>query len=171
MTKRAAYQTLAADGLRALGGVYAYVASSGLEKSLLDLIYLRASQMNGCAYCIDAHSSDARKDGISPEKLALIPAWREGGSLFSERERAALAWTESLTMIAESHASDADYAAAVKSLTEKEVSDLTLAIGLINTYNRLAIGFRRPPDSAVRGERAVSVAAESPDDFISIATP
>ena len=156
MTQRAAYQTLATEGLRALGGVYSYVAKSGLETPLLNLVYLRASQINGCAYCIDAHSADVRRDGASPEKLALLSAWREAGGLFSERERSALLWTESLTLVAESHASDADYAAATRSLTEKEVADLTLAIGVINTYNRLAIGFRRPPESVVRGPTAIA---------------
>jgi AhpD family alkylhydroperoxidase len=156
MMQRAAYQTLITEGLRALGGVHSYVAASGLEKPLLDLVYLRASQMNGCAYCIDAHSADARKGGAAPEKLALLSTWREGGPPFSARERAALAWTEALTLVADSHASDADYAAVSASLTDQEVATLTLAIGLINTYNRLAIGFRRPPESVVRAERATS---------------
>ena len=163
MTNRAAYQTLAADGLRALGTVYSYVATSGLEKPLLDLVYLRASQMNGCAFCIDAHSADARKDGASAEKLALLSVWREGGGLFSERERAALAWTESVTFVAQGHASDADYAAVARALTEKEVTDLTLAIGVINTYNRLAIGFRRPPESVLRAEREARAGSPSSD--------
>lgn len=103
MTKRAPYQTLAAEGLRALGGVYSYVAKCGLEKPLLDLAFLRASQINGCAYCIDAHSADARRNGTSPERLALLSAWRECGGLFSERERSALAWTESSTFVAVGH--------------------------------------------------------------------
>ena len=161
MTQRSSYQTHATMGLQALGAVHAYVAASGLPKPLLDLVYLRASQMNGCAYCIDAHARDARAGGASVEKLTLLSAWREAGVLFSEQERAALAWTESITAIADSHASDEDYASAAAVLTEKEMADLTLAIGVINAYNRLAIGFRRPPVSARIAGRAIGQTTQS----------
>src|ERR1700761_522005 len=119
MSKRAPYETLAADGMRAVGSVYNYVAHCGLEKSLVDLAYLRASQINGCAYCIDAHVRDLRKDGAPVEKLALVGAWRETGLMFSDRERAALAWTEAVTRITKTHAPDTDYDAAVSALGEK----------------------------------------------------
>jgi AhpD family alkylhydroperoxidase len=145
MTQRAPYEALAAEGMKAVGGVYMYVARCGLEKSLVDLAYLRASQMNGCAYCIDSHVHDLIKEGVPVAKLALVSAWRETGPLFSERERAALAWTEVITLIARTHAPDADYEAAVAVFGEKDLADLTIAIGLINTYNRVAIAFRRTP--------------------------
>jgi AhpD family alkylhydroperoxidase len=146
MTQRSAYQTLAAAGLKGLGGAHVYVSNSGLPKTLIDLVYLRTSQINGCAYCIDMHTRDLRKDGVAVEKLMLLSAWREAGEYFSERERAALAWTESVTAISETHAPDADYAAASAQFDEKELADLTLAIALMNAYNRMAIAFGRGPD-------------------------
>lgn len=152
MALRAAYQTLAADGMKALGGVYASVARSGLPKPLVDLVYLRASQINGCTYCIDSHARDARADGASVEKLMLVAAWREAGAHFSARERAALAWAESVTNVSATHVPEADFAAARAQFTEKELADLTVAIGLINAYNRMAIAFGRGPDSVPAGE-------------------
>lgn len=147
MTQRARYQVLTANGMKALGTAYAYVSSSGLGKPLIDLVFLRASQVNGCAYCIDMHANEALKDGASAAKLLLVSAWREAGAYFSERERAALQWTEAVTNIAYGRASDDEYAAASSAFTEQELADLTFAIALINTYNRMAIAFRRPPDS------------------------
>jgi AhpD family alkylhydroperoxidase len=147
MTQRLAYETVMPDGVRSLGGVYVYLSRSGLSKPLLDLVYLRASLINGCAYCIDSHSSDLRKDGMAQDKITLVPVWREAEGLFDERERAALAWTEVVTDIAATHAPDADYDAARKQFSEKEIADLTLAIGLINVYNRIAISFRKTPQS------------------------
>jgi len=146
MAQRSQYQTVAPAGMKALGGVYMYVARSGLPKDLVDLVYLRASQINGCAYCIDEHTRDLLKGSISVKKLMLVSAWREAGGVFSDRERAALSWTEAVTLISETGAPDADYAAAAAYFNEKELADLTIAIGLINAYNRIAIGFRRPPD-------------------------
>jgi AhpD family alkylhydroperoxidase len=145
MTQRLAYETVMPEGGRSLGGVYVYLTRSGLPKALLDLVYLRASLINGCAYCIDSHSSDLRKDGMAVEKIALVPVWREAEGLFDAREQAALAWTEVVTDIAETHAPEADYDAAREQFGEKEIADLTLAIGLINVYNRLAISFRKTP--------------------------
>lgn len=150
MPLRSAYQTLAADGMKALGAVYGYVLKSGLEKPLVDLAFLRASQVNGCAYCVDLHTHDALKDGMAVEKLMLVSAWREAGAYFSDRERAALAWAESVTNVASTHVPEADYAAARAQFSEKELADLTLAVGLINAYNRMAIAFRRPPESLGR---------------------
>lgn len=152
MTPRAAYESVAAEGMKALGGVYMYVARSGLEKPLVDLVYLRASQINGCAYCIDSHTHDLLKEGVAIEKVVLVAAWREAGSMFSERERAALAWAEVVTRVSETHVPDADYQAALTVFGDKGLADLTIAIGLINTYNRVAISFRKTPPSVARLE-------------------
>ena len=144
---RLPYDTLAPDGLKALGGVYAYVSRCGLEKPLIDLAYLRASQLNGCAYCIDMHTHDAIAEGASIKKLMLVSAWREAGDYCSSRERAALAWAEIITFIGDSHVPDEAFLDAQEEFADKELADLTLAIGLINAYNRMAITFRRGPAS------------------------
>ena len=126
--------------LRALLGLGVH-ANTGLEPALLELVKMRASQINGCAYCLHMHSRDARALGESEERLYLLDAWRES-PLYSDRERAALAWTEALTRIADTHAPDADYEAARAQFSEKELIDLSMAIVAINGWNRLAIGFR-----------------------------
>lgn len=141
------YQHLAANGMKAFGGVYMYVGGCGLPKSLVDLAYLRASQINGCAYCIDSHSHDLLVAGVPASKLLLISAWREAGDVFSDRERAALAWTEAVTLIAGTGVRDDVFAVVSAQFTEQEIADLTLAIGLINAYTRIAISFRRGPAS------------------------
>ena len=128
----AAYQ-----GLLALQGV---VDKSGLEKSLLELVKIRASQINKCAYCLHMHTRDARKLGESEERIYLLEAWRES-PLYSERERAALAWTEALTLLPEMGAPEATYAALIAQFSEAEVANLTLAIGAINLWNRFGVGF------------------------------
>ena len=115
--------------------------NSGLEHSLFHLVKTRASQINGCAYCIHMHTREARAAGESEERLYLLDAWRES-PLYSPRERAALAWTEALTLIADTHAPDSDYEELQKYFSEEEQVKLTLLIGAINTWNRLAIGFR-----------------------------
>ena len=148
MTQRLDYANIAADGMRAFGGVYGYVANSGLPKALVDLVYLRVSQINGCAYCIDMHSRDLLKGGLTVEKLVLVPAWREAGELFSERERAALRWAETVTRVADTAVPDAEFEAAAAQFSEKHLADLTIAIGLMNAYNRMAISFRAPPEAA-----------------------
>jgi len=147
MTERLDYQKLSAAGVRAVGCVYMYVVNSGLPKELVDLVFLRASQINGCAYCIDMHSRDLQKAGVAVDKIMLLSAWREAGDLFTNRERAALQWAEEVTRVSETHASDEAFAALSAEFQPKEISDLTLAIGLINLFNRLAIGLRRPPGS------------------------
>jgi AhpD family alkylhydroperoxidase len=149
MTQRLNYTAIAPAGVKALGSVYGYIVQSGLPRQLVNLVYLRASQINGCAYCIDMHSRDLIKEGLAVEKLVLIPAWREAGSLFDTRERAALAWTETVTRVADTAVPDADFQAASAVFSEKELADLTIAIGLMNAYNRLAIGFRVPPKAAL----------------------
>ncbi|MCC6917925.1 MAG: carboxymuconolactone decarboxylase family protein [Alphaproteobacteria bacterium] len=117
------------------------VMSSGLEKSLIHLVKTRASQINGCAYCIHMHTTEARRDGESEERLYLLDAWRES-PLYTPRERAALGWTEALTRVADTHAPDADYEALEPHFDDTEKVKLTLAIMTINAWNRLAIGFR-----------------------------
>jgi AhpD family alkylhydroperoxidase len=146
MTQRLDNQTLAPDGMRALGSVYGYVAKCGLPKALVDLVYLRASQINGCAFCINMHSHDLMKAGVPAQKLMLLSAWHEARGLFTPTEQAALQWAEAVTLIAGPGVPDAVYQSAIAVFTEKELVDLTLAIGLINTYNRLSISFRRTPD-------------------------
>ena len=145
---------VAPEAYRAMLGLEKYLHGCGLESSLLDLIRMRASQINGCAYCLDMHSKDARAAGETEQRLYLLDAWREA-PFYSERERAALAWTEALTLIAEGHATDADYEEARRQFNEKELVDLSLAIIAINGWNRLAIGFR----SKVGAYKAGMVAA------------
>lgn len=149
---RLPYDTLAKDGMKALGGVYGYVMHCGLEKPLVDLAYLRASQINGCAYCVDMHTHDAIAEGASVEKLMLVSVWREAGSYFTSRERAALEWAEVVTWIAGGHVPDDAFLAAQAEFSDKELADLTLAIGLINIYNRMAITFRRTPETLAKLE-------------------
>ena len=134
--------------MKALGGVYGHIMQSGLPKALVNLVYLHVSQINGCAYCIDMHSRDLLKGGMTVEKLVLVPAWREGGSLFDDTERAALAWSETVTRVAETGVPDAEYEAAAAVFDRKQLADLTIAIGLMNSYNRMAISFRAPPAAA-----------------------
>jgi AhpD family alkylhydroperoxidase len=148
MTERLNYKAIAPAGVKALGGVYGYILQSGLPVQLVNLVYLRISQINGCAYCIDMHSRDLIKGGLAIEKLVLVPAWREAGGLFDTRERAALAWAETVTRVADTTIPDTEFEAASAVFSEKELTDLTIAIGLMNTYNRLAIGFRTPPAAA-----------------------
>ena len=150
MTQRLNYTAAAAAGMKAFGGVHGYVAQSGLPAALVDLVYLRVSLINGCAYCIDMHSRDLLKGGMTVEKLVLVPVWREAGGFFSERERAALAWAETVTRVADTAVPDADYRDAAAAFSDKELADLTIAIALMNAYNRLAISFRRPPAAVQR---------------------
>lgn len=145
MTQRLDYESRSPDGLKALGGVYAYVAKCGLDKPLVDLVYLRASQINGCTYCIDTHAKDLLGAGTPVRKLLLLSSWREASPWFTPREQAALAWTEAVTEVATSHVPEDAFQAARTQFDEKELADLTIAIGLINIYNRIAIGFRRGP--------------------------
>ena len=143
--ERMDYNAAAPAGVKALGGVYGYIVQSGLPELLVNLVYLRVSQINGCAYCIDMHSRDLLKGGASVEKVMLVSAWREAGDIFTAKEKAALQWTEAVTLVSQSHVPDEAFAAVSAEFQPKEVSDLTLGIGVINVYNRLSIGFRRPP--------------------------
>lgn len=148
MTDRLDYRKAAPDAYKAFGAVHTAIANSGLPKVLVELVYLRVSQINGCAFCIDMHSRDLLTSGVAVDKLVLVPVWREGGNVFSPRERAALAWAESVTRVAETGVPDADYAAAVAEFNDKELSDLTFAIGLMNAFNRFGVGFRMTPAAA-----------------------
>jgi AhpD family alkylhydroperoxidase len=127
--------------------VYGYVAQSTLSPVLVDLVYLRVSQINNCAYCLDMHTRDLLKKGVPVEKLTMLQAWREAGDLFDVREQAALAWAESVTRVADTAVPDADFEAARDVFEERELVDLTLAIGLMNSYNRMAISFRSTPEA------------------------
>jgi AhpD family alkylhydroperoxidase len=144
MEPRIEYQKVAPGAMEAMGRLESYGRHSGLEPSLLELVRLRASQINGCAYCIDMHTKDARARGESEQRLYELTAWREA-PFYSERERAALAWTEALTLIHQGHAPDDVYELARAHFTEKELVVLTMAIIAINGWNRLAIGFRTVP--------------------------
>jgi AhpD family alkylhydroperoxidase len=147
MTQRLDYNQVAPNGVKALGGVYGYVMQSGLAAELVDLVYLRVSQINKCAYCLDMHTRDLIKKGMKIEKLALLQTWAEAGHLFSERERAALAWAETVTRVSKTGVPDEAFQAARAVFADKELVDLTIAISLMNTYNRLAISFRKTPQA------------------------
>ncbi len=149
MSARLDYNQIAPAGAKALGGVYGYVMQSGLPAVLLELVYLRVSQINNCAYCLDMHTRDLLNKGQQIEKIALLPAWREAGSLFDARERAALAWAETVTRVAETSVPDDAYDAVSAAFSERERVDLTIAISLMNAYNRMAISFRNVPHAAI----------------------
>jgi AhpD family alkylhydroperoxidase len=141
MTTRLNYYAVDPKALEAMMGLENAVRASGLEYSLLELVKMRASQINGCAFCLHMHSQDARKAGETEERLHLLAAWRES-SLYTPREQAALAWTESLTRLADTGAPDADYEPLKAHFTEQEIVWLTMMIVTINSWNRLAVGFR-----------------------------
>lgn len=150
MNQRIDYSKAAPEGYKAFGGVHLYVQNSGLPKALIDLVYLRVSQINGCAYCIDLHSRDLLKQGLAVEKLVLVPVWHEAGAVFSERERSALRWADTVTRVADTGIPDADYQAAAAEFSDKELADLTYAIGLMNAFNRFGVAFRLTPAAATR---------------------
>jgi len=141
MTQRLNLFTAAPKALEPLIAIGPLVAAGGIEPSLMLLIEIRASQINGCANCLHMHTADARKAGEREERIYLLDAWRES-EMYTPRERAALAWTESLTKIYETHAPDADYEALKPHFTESQIVYLTVLITAINAWNRIAIGFR-----------------------------
>jgi AhpD family alkylhydroperoxidase len=165
MEQRLDQQAHAPEAMRALGGVWTYVDKCGLPRSLIDLVYLRVSQINGCAYCISTHSRDLLRQGVAPARLMMLSAWREAGPMFSAEERAALRWAEALTLVSETHVPDADYEAVAARFNEKERVDLTVAIGLINAFNRLGVGFRKAPEGMPAGSGA-AFNADSPVRFL-----
>jgi AhpD family alkylhydroperoxidase len=146
MKSRIDFHRVAPRGLQAMLGLQSYVNNSGLEESLLELVKMRASQINGCAYCLDMHTKDARAAGETEQRLYLLDAWREA-PMYSARERAALEWTEAVTKVTEGHVPDEVYRAVREHFSEEELVNLTYALVAINGWNRLCIGFRAVPGS------------------------
>ncbi|MGC1273837.1 MAG: carboxymuconolactone decarboxylase family protein [Planctomycetaceae bacterium] len=151
MKSRIDFGKASTGGYRAMAGLEQYVRTCGLERSLLELIKTRASQINGCAYCIDMHTKDARAAGETEQRLYALSAWREA-PFFTDRERAALAWTEAVTLVGEGHVPDDVYDSVRPHFSEKELVDVTWAIAAINAWNRLAIAFRAVPGTYQPGD-------------------
>ena len=156
MKERIDYQKFAHEPLHSLLAIERYLAASGIDPKLFHLIKLRASQINGCAYCIDMHSKDARAAGETEQRLYELNAWRET-PFYSERERAALEWTEALTLISETHAPDDVFERVNAHFCEKEIVDLTYAIASINTWNRIAIALRAVPGTYQPAKKTAAV--------------
>jgi len=144
MQPRIDYRKYAQQPLQSMLALEKYISESGLDPKLVHLVKMRASQINGCAYCLDMHSIDARTGGESEQRLYTLDAWRET-PFFTDRERAALAWTEAVTLISQTHTPDDVYDEVKKQFSEKEIVDLTFVIGTINLWNRLAISLRAEP--------------------------
>ncbi|HSX95689.1 MAG TPA: carboxymuconolactone decarboxylase family protein [Hydrogenophaga sp.] len=143
---RAVWFQASPEGAKAMGGLHHFVSKgTALPPLLTHLVFLRVSQINGCAHCIDIHTRDLIAEGMSVEKLVLVPVWHEAEYLFSDQERAALAWTEEVTRVSETHASDEAYAAALGAFGEKDLVDLTLTIATMNAINRMGVSFRMKP--------------------------
>ena len=148
--------------VEAMRGLETYVRSTSLEAGLLELVKLRVSLINGCAYCVDMHTKDARAAGETEQRLYAVPVWRET-PFFTGRERAALAWAEAVTRVADDHVPDAEFEAVQKQFSGKELADLTLAIVAINGWNRLAIAFRAVPGTyRAETRRAVGSVGQPP---------
>jgi AhpD family alkylhydroperoxidase len=144
MKPRINYFQAAPDAVKALTALEAQIQGGGLEQSLIELVRTRASQINGCAFCINMHTQDARKHGETEQRLYLLNAWRES-PVYTDRERAALAWTEAVTLISETHAPDDVYNEVRAQFSEAETVNLTMLIATINAWNRLSISFRSMP--------------------------
>lgn len=144
MQSRVNFAKAAPDAYKAVAALDSYVKGSGIEPRLIHLIKLRASQINGCAYCVDMHTKEARHSGLSQQWINLVCVWRESPH-FDERERAVLGWTEALTNVAETRAPDDAYEALKTHFNEEEMTKITVAIGAINVWNRLCVGFRALP--------------------------
>jgi AhpD family alkylhydroperoxidase len=143
MKQRIAFAQTAPEGVKALMALETYIHRSGIEPKLLELIKTRASQINGCGYCIDMHTKDARAAGETEQRLYLLSVWREA-PCYTDRERAALAWTEAVTLLPGNDVSDELYAATQNHFSDRELADLTFAVIAINAWNRLAVPFRSP---------------------------
>jgi len=141
-------------GMKAVYGLGIYLSKSPVEQSLLNLIYVRVSQINGCAYCLDMHSKDLREKGETEQRLYMLEAWGES-PFYTDRERAALAWAEAVTTLTQGHVPDEVYDIAAAQFSEEELFDLTLAVITINSYNRINIAFRTPAGSYEPGQHAV----------------
>jgi AhpD family alkylhydroperoxidase len=142
--QRLDYQRVAPEAVQALRGMSAYLQECAIDEKLRYLIELRVSQINGCVYCVDLHSRQARSAGESQQRLDCLTAWREA-PFYSPKERAALEWAEAVTLVSKDHVPDSVYALAAENLTEKELADLTMVVVTMNAWNRLAIGFRQLP--------------------------
>ncbi|MBP9742563.1 MAG: carboxymuconolactone decarboxylase family protein [Burkholderiales bacterium] len=140
--ERLNYNKISPDAVNSMMNLENFVNSCGLEKQLLELVKLRASQINGCAYCVDVHTTIASKAGESQQRLHAVAVWQES-PLFTQRERAALAWTEAVTLLSQTHAPDNIYQEVIQNFDEKETINLTMAIITINAWNRLAVSFRK----------------------------
>lgn len=144
--KRANWFAVSPEGAKAVAGLHHFVTTgTSLPAKLVHLVFLRVSQINGCAHCIDIHTRDLVKEGMSVETVVLLPVWHETAYLFSDEERAALSWAEEVTRVSQTHASDEAYAAAAAAFSEKDLVDLTLAIATMNAINRLGVSFRLKP--------------------------
>jgi AhpD family alkylhydroperoxidase len=146
MKARLDFRKASPQGIKALGELHAFLRQCDLERSLLELVKLRASQINGCAHCIDMHTKELRADGESEQRLYLLETWRES-PFYTDRERAALAWTEAVTLVTDGHVPDSVYAQARGQFNDQELVNLTLAVVAINGANRLNIAFRTVPGS------------------------
>jgi AhpD family alkylhydroperoxidase len=144
MTRRIAYFQIAPDGLKALSATRPYIEACGIDARLRVLVELRTSQINGCAYCVDLHSREARQAGETQQRLDCLPVWRET-LFFNDRERAALAWAESVTLVQQTGIPDAAYEQAHQQFSDKDLVDLTLIVSVMNAWNRMAISFRHGP--------------------------
>jgi AhpD family alkylhydroperoxidase len=158
MESRLNYPTIAPEPLKLMYAVEKYLGGSGLERRLIELVKIRASQINGCAYCIDMHTKDARAEGETEQRIYALNAWRET-PFFTDRERAALAWTEAVTRISEGGVSDALYEEVRQHFDEKELVDLNWSVAAINAWNRVAISFRSVPGTYKPARRAQTAAA------------
>lgn len=144
--KRPNWFLVSAEGAKAVGALHHYVTTrTNLPENLVHLVFLRVSQLNGCAHCIDIHTRDLIKNGMSVDKIVLVPVWEEATYLFSDQERAALAWSEEVTHVSETHASDEAYSAALSVFGEKDLVELTLVIAAMNAINRMGVSFRMKP--------------------------
>ncbi len=163
MPARIEYDRIAPDSTKGLTELMRFVRSGSLPPALLELVFLRASQINGCAYCLDLHSRRARRLGLAEAQLDTLGGWEESPA-FSEKERAALAWTESLTRIGRRHVPDAVWDRVKAQFSEREIVDLSIAVVEINAWNRLMIAFRTPPTFGIKaaGPPASGAAAEVP---------
>src|ERR1700742_4732851 len=153
MKPRMNFYQAAPETIKALSALDTQIQGSGLEQSLIELVKTRASQINGCAFCLNMHTADARKNGETEQRLYLLNAWRES-PVYSDRERAALAWTEALTLISQTHAPDETYQEVRAHFSEAETVNLTMLIATINAWNRLAISFRAIPHVKVKASAA-----------------
>ncbi len=139
------YYEVAPEAINKLASVTKYLESSSLDPHLRALVEVRVSQINGCVYCVDLHTEQARRLGETQQRLDTLPVWHES-PYFDERERAALAWAEALTHVSQTRAPDGDYDRLCEYFSEKEIVDLSIAIALMNAWNRVSIGFRKMPD-------------------------